>query len=574
MKEGRYEYQEVIGKGGMATVYRGLQVSLDRPVAIKVLSKQLSSDPSIRERFHRESLIIARLNHPNIIHVIDKGTTSKGRPVFIMEYVEGKTLTDVIRANTLPFNKKIDLIIQICKGLSYAHKAGIIHRDIKPANVLVDTDDNARLLDFGIATFFEDESAKDSEAHLILGTDGYMAPEQGVSAKYTSAASDIYSLGVMMYEIFTGRLPQGAIRPPSAYEPKLEGTLDRLVMQCLHESPEKRPHSVEDIKNRLLLTMRGKHLGTAQMARANQGMQEIKQKFGLLDVVKESRYGSVYLFEEKQAHNLLIIKKKIGKFAGYKESKILAQLKHPNIINILGTSRKDDVFIMVMEYLSGGSLQDRLVSTFALDEFVIIARQVCSGLSFAHKNRIVHGNLRPSNVLFTDNFQAKLTDFCLDEHYQADAGSENWYRPRREEVSELTDIYSLGVIFFQMLVGSLPDYKDGKLIRRKQYLELPEDAQTLLARMLELDTNQRIPSVDAVLSEINALVDDKATAISRIDDDDIFAGREVKHLSDREQSHAGVLFLILLLVLSLALNVYFLNGGTLHELKIALGMVD
>lgn len=565
MSEGRYEYQEVIGKGGMATVYRGLQVSLDRPVAIKVLSAQLSSDPSIRERFHRESLIIARLNHPNIIHVIDKGSTSKGRPVFIMEFVEGRTLAEVIRAGDLPFNKKIELIIQICKGLSYAHKVGIIHRDIKPANVLVDTDDNARLLDFGIATFFEDESAKNSEAHLILGTEGYMAPEQKVSAKYTSAASDIYSLGVMMYEMFTGRLPGTPLRPPSVFEPKLTGTLDQLIIQCLDQAPGNRPPSVEEIKNRLLLTMRGQHLGTAQLARASQGMQEIKQKFGLLDVVKETRFGSVYLFEEKQAHSLLIIKKKIGKFAGYKETKILSQLKHPNIINILGTSRKDDVFVLVMEYLSGGSLQDRMVSTFSLEEFVAIARQACTGLSFAHKNRIIHGNLRPSNILFADNFQVKLSDFCLDEHYQLEPGAENWYRLRREEASELADIYSLGVIFFQMLVGSLPDFKDGKLIRRKQYLELSEDTQTLLARMLEQDSSQRIPSVDAVLSEINALIDDKATTLSQREDD-VFYGRDVKSLREGEQSLAPMLFLVLLLVMSLALNVYFLNGGTLEEL--------
>src|SRR3989338_1852181 len=126
--EGRYQYLEKIGEGGMATVYRGIQRSLNRQVAIKVLSATLSDNPMVIKRFKRESLIIARLNHPNIIHVIDKGTTSKGRPVFIMEFVEGINLSDAIRKNLYNFNQKVDLAIQICKGVAYAHRQDVIHR--------------------------------------------------------------------------------------------------------------------------------------------------------------------------------------------------------------------------------------------------------------------------------------------------------------------------------------------------------------------------------------------------------------------------------------------------------------
>ncbi|MBW2109421.1 MAG: serine/threonine protein kinase, partial [Deltaproteobacteria bacterium] len=137
---GGYEIIEKIGSGGMGAVFRGRQVSLDRPVAIKVLSKTLADCREALERFNRESQIIARLNHPNIIHVIDRGVTSRGMPYFVMEYIEGRDLAQAIKSGDLDVNRKLDLMIQVCKALSYAHKNSVIHRDIKPGNVLIDAD--------------------------------------------------------------------------------------------------------------------------------------------------------------------------------------------------------------------------------------------------------------------------------------------------------------------------------------------------------------------------------------------------------------------------------------------------
>lgn len=565
MKEGSYEYLEKIGEGGMATVYRGIQKSLDRPVAIKVLSKQLSSQPSVRKRFQRESLIVARLNHPNIIHVIDKGTTSKGRPVFVMEYVEGKNLADLIAEESLPFNRKVDLMVQICKGLAYAHKAGIIHRDIKPANVIIDEEGNARLLDFGIASFFEDEKSRSSETNLILGTEGYMAPEQKISAQHTSEKSDIYSLGVMMYKLFTARMPAVGCAPPSHYEPKLTGTINDLIMECLAEDVVTRPESVEDIKNRLLLTLRGKHIGSAQMARAGEGLSDIKQKFALLDVIKETNHGSVFLFEDRRGHNLLVIKKKTNSFAGYKEAKLLSQLKHKNIIRIFGASKKESVFIIVMEYVSGGSLQDRLLDRFSVEEFGAIARQISEGLAFAHRNRIIHGNLRPSNILLTSNLQVRITDFALDEHYYRGESSHNWYRLKGEEVSDMSDIYSLGAIFHHMLIGAPPEYKDTRLIRSKAFLELPQVLQQLISRMLEQTPFRRPQSMDAVLSEIIAFVGDAPVKESTFEADERTQIRGGESEQEITQKGSGItwmhLTLSMLIVVSFAFNILFVMGG-------------
>lgn len=561
MADGRYQYLEVIGEGGMATVYRGVQKSLNRPVAIKVLSADLSDNPSIIKRFKRESLIIAGLNHPNIIHVIDKGTTSSGRPVFVMEYVEGQTLSEVIYQDSLAFNRKMDLLIQVCKGLAYAHKLGVIHRDIKPANILIDDEGNARLLDFGIASFFKDKQAGDeNETKLVMGTEAYMAPEQQLGISETSELSDIYSLGVVIYELLSGQPPSAPVQPLTARVPEVTEELNALVMQCLSKHKQDRPSSVEEVKNIILRVMQGQHLGQAQQDRASEGLAAIQKRFGLLDVIRDDRYGAVYLYEEKSSNNLLVIKKKVGQPSGLKEARILSQLKHPNIANIHGTSNKQHVFIIVMEYISGGSLQDRLIEPMPVAAFLPLANQICDGLAFAHRNRVIHGNLRPSNILLTSNLQPRISDFGLDEHYRIDPEKKNWYQPVSEENNELTDIYSLGAIFFHTLTGAPPEYKSNQLVRTKVFESLEADLQALLIRMLDKDPMQRPQSVEAVQSELYLLIKEQKTVIKPNQGGGAHKKRSVER-ANTDSTSLALKVISTIAIISIALNIVLLTGA-------------
>jgi len=183
-----------IGEGGMAFIYRGIQDSLDRPVAIKILTNELEDHDEARHRFERESVIIARLNHPNIIHVIDRGINTDGLPYFVMEYIDGLDLSNAVQAMQLDHYNKMSIIIQLLKVLSYAHKNNVIHRDIKPDNILLDEDCNIKILGFGIAQFY-DEKSQITERTLhgtVMGTYNYMPPEQRSSAGNVTAKSDIY----------------------------------------------------------------------------------------------------------------------------------------------------------------------------------------------------------------------------------------------------------------------------------------------------------------------------------------------------------------------------------------------
>lgn len=494
----------------MATVYMGRQISLNRPVAIKVLSKRLTKSKEIVERFNREALIIARLTHPNIIHIIDRGVVD-GMYYFIMDFVEGTDLSKIIKKGSYDTNKKVDTLIQICKALSFAHKNGIIHRDIKPANILIDAEGHALVSDFGIAQLYdkgEDGSQLTSDG-IVMGTIAYMSPEQKENSKNVTAASDIYSLGVVMYEIFTGTTPLGLFKPPSKINSSISKQLEDAILKCLETKPEDRFNLADDLKDHLLEIFKGAHIQKAQKDQALRVITNLKDKFALLDVIKIDDFGGVYLFENKETKKLMVIKK-VNKHANaFAVAKILSKLKHKNIISIYGVSGDKDLFIIVMEYVSGGSLRDRLVKAHSAKESLEMCRDICEGLSYAHKNRIIHGNLRPNNILITETGEVKITDFGLEEHYSSDKDRINWYRPSGEPKSPSSDIFAAGVLFYQMLTGLSPDWQKGRLVPAGQFKQLPLKIQTLIYKMTSIDPANRYDNLTMIIDKINSVLEKK-----------------------------------------------------------------
>src|SRR5690349_21137401 len=201
---GRYRLDAQIGAGGMSTVYKAFDINLERRVAIKLLHREMSADSDQLERFRREARAVAQLSHPHIVGVIDAGEDD-GRPYIVFEYVEGETLKDRIRRQgRLPIPEAIAYAIEIAHALGTAHARHIIHRDVKPQNVLIDEEGSAKVTDFGIArTLEEDGLTADGR---VLGTTDYVSPEQALGQPVTGQ-SDLYSLGIVLYEMLTGDVP-------------------------------------------------------------------------------------------------------------------------------------------------------------------------------------------------------------------------------------------------------------------------------------------------------------------------------------------------------------------------------
>ncbi|MCP3848916.1 MAG: protein kinase [Gammaproteobacteria bacterium] len=551
MKIDGYEILEKIGQGGMAQVYKGYQISLKRPVAVKVLTNKFIDQADFIQRFEKESLIIARLSNPYIIPVIERGITNEGVPFFIMEYVEGHELSDVMSKGELDFNRKLDIITQVCKALSYAHRNNVIHRDIKPANIFLDSDGNARVLDFGIAQYYEDNSSTETEEHTkigtVMGTMAYMSPEQRQSSTNVTSKSDLFSLGVLMYKLFTHQDPIGRFKAPDELSTEIPHDLSELILQCLETDPDCRPASADDIKDTLLLLLRGAHI---QTEKREQVQKDFKQ-FELLDVIKEDNHSSVLLFENRSNAKLIVIKKRTLHDAGFTEAKLLTPLKHPNIVNILGTSENKRHYIIVMEYLNGGNLQDRLAQAIDWQDFIPSGKQIASGMQFAHQNRILHGNLRPSNILFNNNGQIKLADFGLEEHYSKDAHVQNWYRLGVEKVTPLLDIFSVGVIYYHMLTGIPPVLEDQRYETHKKFRKLPLKLKQLIAQMIAIEPKQRTENFSSVLNQLGEISSESGETIVLRPKKK--AQKKVKRLSRSTRRF----FTLLVLFILLAAAVYF-----------------
>ena len=201
---GRYRLEARIAAGGMSTVYRALDETLERQVAVKLMNREVATDSDQLERFRREARAVAQLSHPHIVGVIDAGEDD-GRPYIVFEYVEGETLKDRIRRlGRLPITEAVAYAIEIARALGAAHARHIVHRDVKPQNVLIDHEGSAKVTDFGIArTLEEDGLTADGR---VLGTTDYVSPEQALGQDVTGQ-SDLYSLGVVLYEMLTGEVP-------------------------------------------------------------------------------------------------------------------------------------------------------------------------------------------------------------------------------------------------------------------------------------------------------------------------------------------------------------------------------
>ncbi|HEX6009214.1 MAG TPA: protein kinase, partial [Actinomycetota bacterium] len=201
----RYEVQELLGSGGMASVYRAHDKLLERSVALKILHDHFSRDPEYVERFRREARSIARVSHPNIVTVIDRGTY-EGQEYIVFEYVRGETLKDLVKRNgPLPVGEALAFVHQVARALAFAHDQGIVHRDVKPHNVLVDDERGAKVTDFGLARSLElDQDI--TQTGTVMGTSDYISPEQA-SGQPADERSDQYALGVLLYELLAGEVP-------------------------------------------------------------------------------------------------------------------------------------------------------------------------------------------------------------------------------------------------------------------------------------------------------------------------------------------------------------------------------
>jgi eukaryotic-like serine/threonine-protein kinase len=262
---GRYELDGIVGRGGMAEVYRARDIRLDRIVAIKTLRADLARDQIFQARFRREAQSAASLNHPNIVAVYDTGedmATGVPVPYIVMEYVDGRTVRDLLQdGHRLLPERSLEIIDGVLRALDYSHQAGIVHRDIKPGNVMVTRNGDVKVMDFGIARAMSDAQATMTQTAQVIGTAQYLSPEQARGERVDSR-SDLYSTGCLLYELLTGRPPFTGdspvaiayqhVRedpiPPSRVDPDVPAWADAIVLKAMAKSPADRYQTAADMR--------------------------------------------------------------------------------------------------------------------------------------------------------------------------------------------------------------------------------------------------------------------------------------------------------------------------------------
>ena len=276
---GRYRIDESIGRGGMASVYRGYDLTLGRDVAIKILDPELARDAGFRTRFRLEAQAASRMSHPTIVRVFDAGEeteslpdgTTQPVPYIVMELVSGRLLKDVIEEGPVDAERAVAYADGILEALEYSHRAGVVHRDIKPGNVMVTADDHIKVMDFGIARAVSDSSSTVAETTAILGTAAYFSPEQA-KGEPVDARADLYSTGVVLYELLTGRAPFRGESPvavayqhvsetpltPSEINEEIPRALDAVVLRALAKDPYQRYQDAPSLRAALTHALTGK----------------------------------------------------------------------------------------------------------------------------------------------------------------------------------------------------------------------------------------------------------------------------------------------------------------------------
>jgi serine/threonine protein kinase len=248
-----YTIEKILGRGGMGAVYRGVQTNLDRPVAIKILPPGVEKeDPSFAERFKNEAKLMAKLMHPGVVAVFDFGKTSAGQLYFVMEYVDGSDVSQMIAAQgRLPPEHALAITAHVCDALQAAHELGIVHRDIKPANVLINMKGQVKVADFGLAKVEEPGSHGLTKTGYAMGTPDFVAPEALMLGTAIDGRADLYAVGVMLYQMLTGNIPRGAFKPASVLVPGLDPRFDAIIVKAMQHDRAERHQSAAELRREL-----------------------------------------------------------------------------------------------------------------------------------------------------------------------------------------------------------------------------------------------------------------------------------------------------------------------------------
>ncbi len=520
----------------MGTVYKATDHELDRIIALKTIRPDLAANDASLRRLRQETLLARQIAHRNVIRVYDLGVSGSLRFI-TMEFVEGQDLKSVIELRKkLTPEEAAPILHQICQGLNAAHSENVVHRDLKPQNILLSPDGRARIMDFGLARSFDDTGL--TQTGGILGTPAYMSPEQALG-QHGDTRSDIFSFGVIAYELLTGQLPfpsqtlsesllsrtRGRARPIEVADPSTPAWLACIVMKCLERQPADRYSNTGEIMADLLARDSSAAAFRTLSGPLAPGTM-VGSRYRIEAEAGEGGMGKVYRATDLDLHRTVALKVVRPELSSsphtleqlMHEISVASQISHKNVLRIHDLGEASGLRFVSMAWAEGEDLSQLLHRTGPLPEsrLLELACEICDGLQAAHEQGISHQDLKPSNILVTSGGHACIADFGLarssngavaalgaaperpsgevSSSAPSVSGTPRYMSPEQidgGEVDHRTDIYSLGIVLYEMATGRIP-FKDDSVF------------QTLSQRIAESAPNPKLlnPSLSNELAGI------------------------------------------------------------------------
>jgi serine/threonine protein kinase len=560
-----YQILERLGSGGMGVVYKARDAELDRLVALKLLPVDRDASDVERKRFLREAQALSVLDHPAICTMHEIGETLDGQLFFAMAFCEGETLARRMARGPLPIALAVDLARQIAEGLAEAHARGIIHRDVKPGNVIVTPGDRVKIVDFGIAGLAG--QSRLTRTGMALGTIAYMGPEQ-LRGEPADVREDVWSLGVVLYEMLAGRVPfQGRSGPDVAkailtrapeplvvLRPDVPLGLERVVARALAKRPEDRYRSMDEMRADLAVLAAGPADGSGTgWHRSGSGLPtpgggdlagRIVDHYRVLELLGGGGMGVVYKAEDVRLTRPVALKllppeltrDPEAKARFLLEARAASALEHPNICTILDVGETaEGRLYLAMPLYDGETLRRRIErGPLPVEEATDVAAQIARGLDKAHRSGIIHRDIKPANVVVTSDGVVKILDFGLAKligeaaitRTGASLGTPAYMSPEQawgEAVDLRSDLWALGVVLYEMLAGRRPfrGERDQAVLYAilheeppplsQARVDVPPELERIVARLLAKDPEKRYASAEAVLADLRALRGESTT---------------------------------------------------------------
>ena len=562
-----YRILERLGSGAMGVVYQAVDLKLDRTVALKFLAGQRGASEEERRRFLREAKAASALDHPNICTTYEIGETEDGALFIAMAFCEGETLRERLGRGPLDVPQAVDIAGQIAAGLARAHERGIVHRDVKPGNVMISPAGQVKLVDFGVARLAD--QSRLTRAGTAVGTAAYMSPEQ-FQGEPADPRADVWAVGVVIYEMIAGRPPFGGAgerelvreilacspRPLSSCRAGVPAALERVVERALEKRPEDRYASMEAMRADLREVAGApapeaddeptRELPASHVLPVPEDPPTPREgllgrsvgSYEILDLLGGGGMGVVYKARDTRLSRTVALKflpaeltrDPTAKARFVKEARAASGLDHPNLCTILEMGETPDGRLyLAMPCYDGETLRRKVEGgPLPVDEAVEIAVQIARGLAKAHRNGIIHRDIKPANVIVTGDGVVKILDFGLAKLADSAAvsqtgslaGTPAYMSPeqaRGDAVDPRTDLWSLGVILYEMLAGRRPFRGEHEqaviyeiLNRRPQPLrelrpETPPELSRIVGRLMAREPRDRYPGVDEALADLRIL---------------------------------------------------------------------